>query len=113
MTDELSMDDLEATLAVRKEHGPEIDAALVESLAAKVDAVVERRVQAELAERHHPQQVKAGQLALAITSLALSIPLTAITASLAGLLGVFIVWIGIAIVNIAYGFNGPSKGGRR
>jgi hypothetical protein len=43
-----------------------------------------------------------GGLALAITSLGVGIPLTAIAASEAGLPGLIVAWIGIVCVNAAY-----------
>lgn len=42
---------------------------------------------------------------LAIVSMALGIPLTAISSSTGGLLGLLIVWIGIVAVNVAYGWS--------
>lgn len=41
-------------------------------------------------------------LALAIVSIALGIPLTAIGASTAGFAGLLVVWIGIVLVNLSY-----------
>jgi hypothetical protein len=41
--------------------------------------------------------------ALAIVSIALGIPLTAIASATAGLPGLLVVWIGIVGVNIVYG----------
>ena len=49
MNQDLSRDDLHAALGVRREMGVEIEPALVDSLAAKVEATVQRRYQAELA----------------------------------------------------------------
>lgn len=41
--------------------------------------------------------------ALAIVSMALGVPLTAISLSLAGLPGLLLVWVGIVLVNYFYG----------
>jgi hypothetical protein len=57
-------------------------------------------VPAELAEPAAKQSH--GGLALAITSLGVGIPLTAIAASEAGLPGLIVAWIGIVCVNAAY-----------
>lgn len=116
MTQRVPDDDLEAILALHREQGAPVDQALVESLAAKVDDVVRLQVQRELALRRTPPPPavrKPGQLALAIVSLALGIPLTAIAGGLGGLLGIVIAWVGIAIVNIVYGEMWPGRDERR
>ena len=62
--------------------GAEIEPALVDSLAAKVEATVQRRYQAELAalqQRNQAAQTGQGpRIAIGIVSLVMSIPLTAI-----------------------------------
>ena len=40
---------------------------------------------------------------LAIVSLSIGVPLTAIAASLNGLAGLIIAWVGIVLVNVVYG----------
>jgi hypothetical protein len=54
---------------------------------------------------------------LAITSMALGIPLTAIVATggdqPVGLAGVLIVWLAIAIINVAYAISSRPAGLRR
>lgn len=40
---------------------------------------------------------------LAIVSLSIGVPLTAIAASLNGLAGLMIAWVGIVLVNVVYG----------
>ena len=49
MSEELSREELHAALEVRREMGAEIEPALVDSLAAKVEATVRRRYEAEIA----------------------------------------------------------------
>lgn len=51
-----------------------------------------------------PEPVRHGRgtLALAITSLGIGIPVTAISASTAGLPGLVVAWLGIVGVNMAY-----------
>ncbi len=46
-----------------------------------------------------------GALALAITSLALAIPLTAIASDTGGFAGLVISWISIVAVNVAFSFS--------
>ena len=100
MNQDLSRDDLQAVLGVRKEMGAEIEPALVDSLAAKVEATVQRRYQAELAalqQRNQAAQTGQGaRIAIGIVSLVMSIPLTAIAASLIGF--VLMMIIGVAFI---------------
>ena len=111
MNQDLSRDDLQAVLGVRKEMGAEIEPALVDSLAAKVEATVQRRYQAELAalqQRNQAAQTGQGaRIAIGIVSLVMSIPLTAIAASYAGFFGMLLVWTGIVLVNMAFALRRP------
>lgn len=100
--------DLRASLEARRELGAEYEGALVEGFIERLEETIDARVDARVAERQRgsaPQQsgLDGNQLALGIVTTALAIPLTAIVAvgAGAGLLGAVIVWIGIAIVNIA------------
>lgn len=108
-------DDVEAMLSVRQEMGAEITPALVDSMAEQIEIVVQQRtadVRREL-EAQRPQSVAPGaRTAVAIVSLVMAIPLTAISASIIGLIGILAVWIGIVGVNIALGFNGRRPGSR-
>lgn len=111
--------DLDATLQTRKELGPEYEDELVEGFLEKLDGAVERRVRRQLAERQ--MEVARGQghglrggpgtassgfpeglgprLWLAVTSLVLAIPLSAIAAVNTGLAGLLVCWGGIVGVN--------------
>lgn len=42
---------------------------------------------------------------LAIVSLGVGVPLTAIGSSLNGITGLFITWVGIVLVNVVYGMT--------
>ncbi len=104
VSDAVPKDELEATLAVRQEKGAEIEPALVDSLAAKIEAEVRRRYQAEL-ERHRPptsSNVAPGaRVAVCIVSIVMAIPLTAIAGSMLGFYGVGAVWVGLVLLNFA------------
>lgn len=106
MTDGVPREDIEATLAVRQEMGSEMDAALVDSLAAKVDAVVERRLAQRAAPA--PASPSGARLALAIVSLGAGIPITAMAVSMEGLPGLLVVWVGIVLVNLIFGLGGQG-----
>lgn len=84
----LDRDDLEAVVEAR--------------VAQRVDAD-QRALRAEKADRRHATS-------LAVTSLALGIPITAISGALTELPGVIAAWAGIVGVNVAHA---PGAGGRR
>ncbi|MBB1483055.1 hypothetical protein H5392_04160 [Tessaracoccus sp. MC1865] len=111
MSEELSREDLHAALGVRKEMGADIEPALVDSLARKIEATVERRFQAEMvASRQEAEAARAGQsgrIAVGIVSLVMAIPLTAISGSMSGFLGMLLVWTGIVLVNVAMALRRP------
>ena len=112
MSEELSREELHAALEVRREMGAEIEPALVDSLAAKVEATVRRRYEAEIAAAKEQsamdKQGQGGRLALAIVSLVMAIPLTAITAEF-GFTAMLVVWVGIVLVNVAMAFKRPGR----
>jgi hypothetical protein len=110
-------EDLAATLAARQELGIEFEPALVESLAERLEGVIEARVEARMAQRPPAPAVPAAQamspsmrLGLALGSLGIAIPCTAIAAGITGLPGLIVVWSGVVLVNVAAAF-GP-RGGR-
>ena len=125
--------DLDATLQTRKELGPEYEDELVEGFLEKLDGAVERRVRRQVVERQMEDARERGQgvrggargsaspaypaglgprLWLAVTSLVLAIPLSAIAAANAGLAGLLVCWCGIVGVNgLQAGRFWPRRGG--
>jgi hypothetical protein len=105
-TSELSRGDLAASLAARRELGPDYDAAFV-------DAVAERIEQATAMRRPISTETEKGERAVAVTvacvSLGVSIPVTAIAAIQAGLAGLVVVWLAIALINVAYALRPRSR----
>ena len=92
--------DLAATLQARRDLGPDYDDALASGFLERLDRGLDARIDARLAEQPEGRD---GALPLAIVSMALGIPLTAITgAAMQSVLAVLIVWIGIVGVNVAY-----------
>lgn len=116
---EVPREELRATLAARQELGPEYDTALVDSLADRVEQVVQARVAAarQVAPAPPPVPVSATtfsaaqRLAIAAISLGVAIPCTAIAGDAAGVAGVIATWTGIVLVNVATAIN--LGGGRR
>lgn len=92
-------------LETRRELGAEMEPALVDSFAERIEQVVEARVRAqyevELKRAEVARSGRGSQLALAIVSVTMAIPLTAISVSMAGLPGMLAVWVGIVLVNFA------------
>jgi hypothetical protein len=103
---ELPRDDLAASLAARRELGPDYDAAFVEAVAERMEtaAALRRPVRAE-SERGE----RAVVLTVACVSLAVSIPASAIAAVNAGLAGLTVVWLAIAVINVAFALR-PRRG---
>ena len=109
----MSRDELSATMAARQELGHEYETALVDSLADRVEQVVQARVQAQLAQQAVPPPPSASltathRLVIAGGSLVAAIPLTAIGGVNAGGTGILLVWLGIAVVNVAAAL-GPRR----
>ncbi|MFG3260381.1 hypothetical protein [Streptomyces sp. NPDC048172] len=126
--------ELDATLATRRELGPEYEDELIDSFLEKVeqrlDGVVDKRVRRQLAEQQmvvargsaRPQQGGSPQsypdglgarLGLAVASLVLAIPLSAIAAVNAGLSGLISCWVGIVAVNALQASRSWFTWGRR
>jgi hypothetical protein len=115
---DIPRDELRATLAARQELGPDYDAALVDSLAERVEQVVQARVAAQQVTAPPPPvapvapapstgQSAGERIAIALGSLVLAIPSTAIAGDAGGKFGVAVVWIGVVAVNVAMGI-GPA-----
>jgi hypothetical protein len=100
--------DAEAALAARMELGPEYTEYVAANLAERVEELAEGRAaelrqQAELANQAQAteQTGRGRQFALAIVSMAMGIPITAISASEVdpSIIGVAVSWAGIVGVN--------------
>ena len=115
----VSPEEFRAAAEVHRELGPEYDKAVVESflerLGPEIDARVDTRVAQEL--QAGTGQPRTPPMKLAITSMALGIPLTAIVTSNgdnpASLVGVLIIWLAIAIINVAYAISSRPSGPHR
>ncbi|HEX4814112.1 MAG TPA: hypothetical protein VFV66_15320 [Nonomuraea sp.] len=110
-------DDLQATLDARRELGPDYEAALVESFVERLDATIAARIQAESGSHaaspygppyaapppppHKAKNPAATMIPITLGSMGIGIPLTAIAAGNAGLVGLTICWIGIVLINVA------------
>ena len=120
-TGPMDHDEMESLLAVRQELGPTMEPALVDSFAQKILAEVQRQThmnnqtqqqqwQWQMEQSRGGQQSgTGGRLTLAIVSLVMAIPLTAIALEMSSIWMAAIVWIGIVMVNFAYGADRRDK----
>lgn len=104
----------ESLLAARAELGPAMEPALVDSFANKIVAEVQRQTAEERRmqwSREVQERTPSGngpRLALGITSLALSIPLTAMSMAYSYPWMAVVCWIGIVLVNVAFAMRRPG-----
>jgi hypothetical protein len=104
-----------ATLGARRELGPEYDQAFVESfvdrVASEIDSRVDMRVAQVASSRPFSMQRRRGGTFLALSSITLGIPITAIAGDFAHAAGIAIAWGGIVLVNVANAWR-PAGGSR-
>ena len=106
-------DEIRAAAEVHSELGPGYRDAVIDSFLDKVGREIDARVDARVAaarqpappaQQQHQHRHFNGSFVVAIASLIFGIPMTAIAANAKSGAGamVFIVWLGIALVNVAY-----------
>lgn len=117
-TGPMDHDEMESLLAARQELGPAMEPALVDSFAQKILAEVQRQthINNQTQQQWQMEQSRGGQqsgtggrLTLAIVSLVMAIPLTAIALDLSSIWMAVIVWLGIVMLNFAYGTDRRGK----
>jgi hypothetical protein len=102
-TSSLEPDEIRAAAELHRELDPEYRDAVVESFLDRVGKEIDARVDRRLASaqpQHRPQA-----LVLAIVSLGVGIPLTAIISSMGHgdqFAELAIIWLAIALINVAY-----------
>lgn len=96
-------EELEATLSARREVGAELEPQLIEGFLERTGKAIDARVDARLARSARPDRQDSNmRVGVALGSLGIGIPLTGAAGGTVGFAGVLVVWIGIAIVNLAY-----------
>lgn len=104
-------EDLRAVIAARRDLGPEYEDALVDSFLDKLDVEIAARVRSEVAAHLSrqppgpPVKQKDGAVGVALGSLGIGIPLTAIAAGAGHFPGLVLAWGGIVAVNVAYALS--------
>ena len=116
----LSPEEIRAAAETHGELGPAYRDAVIESFLDKVGREIDARVDTRLAQQQaaqSPARYRSGHsgspMALAIISMALGIPISAIAAAAGprppGFLGLLVVWIAIAVINIAYNVSYSAR----
>jgi hypothetical protein len=121
----LTPDEIRAAAETHRELGPNYQSAVIESFLDKVGREIDARVDARVAAAQQvpaaPAKPSAGRersaFVLAIVSISLGIPLTALTVTAGthpvGITGLLVVWLAIAVINVAYSWNQRPPHGRR
>src|SRR5699024_11369476 len=103
--DPVGRSEIDALLKTRRELGADYDSALVDSFAERVEAAIASRVSAagesskEMAQREEAAARR--RWILGIVSVSVGVPSTALAAVFTGLIGVIVVWAGLALINFA------------
>ena len=92
--DVVRREEVESALEAQRELGPEYENHIVDALVDKIERRLDERGPAHTG--FDPRMTP-----IALGSVALGIPLTAIASSNVGLAAVLVVWIGIVLVNLA------------
>ncbi|MGH3155764.1 MAG: hypothetical protein ACRDNF_04175 [Streptosporangiaceae bacterium] len=115
----LSPDEVRAAAETHHELGKDYSAAVIESFLEKVGNEIDARVDARLTRYPGPAQMPPAKTkshhgsptTIAALSVILGIPLTAIVAwSPAHLWGLLVVWVSLAVINIAYNAGSVARG---
>jgi hypothetical protein len=127
----LTPDEFRAAAETHHELGPEYQSAVIESFIDKVGKEIDARVDARMRAQQpmaypgpyqaqmpvpvpkQPGLQRGTQFALAVVSMALGIPLSAIAlGNHAGNLALFIIWLGITVINVAYALHNRPPSSR-
>ncbi len=109
----MSPEEIRAAAETYKELGSDYQDAVIESFLDRVTREIDTRVDARLAQQQvvqppapHRHRPSGSPMTLAIISMVLGIPISAIAVAAgthpAGALGLIVVWFAIAIINVAY-----------
>jgi hypothetical protein len=122
----LTPEEIRAAAETHGELGPEYSSAVIESFLDKVGKEIDARVDARVAGSRPPfspiapypvqppvQSGNRAAFALALISMVVGIPLTAIVSGLhQGLPGLLIIWVALVAINVSYGLHNRLPRGR-
>jgi len=96
-------DELEVAIRTRLELTPEHEQEIIGGFLERVGHAIDARVDERMAQHEDDDDgYDGGAVPVAIGSIALGIPITAVAGNSAGLGGVIAAWIGIAAINVWY-----------
>ena len=106
-------DDLSAAIGARRELGRDYEPEVVDSFLERVDRRIDERVESRVRQGAPPGPAtdRAHGTGLAVASLALGIPLSAIAGEFGDLPGLVSAWLGIVGVNVVQAWG--RRGGPR
>ena len=92
-------EDIKAAIEARRELGGEMEPHVIDSFVDRIEKRIDER-----AMRRIPGQQKGreGSFVLALASLILAVPITAIAATHGGITAMVVVWLGIVLLNAVY-----------
>lgn len=95
---------MRATVEARRDLGPEYESALIESFVSRLEAAIAQRPPAGTwtTPAPPPRGGEKSSALIALGSMGMGIPLTAIAASQAGTAGLLLAWGGIIAINFAH-----------
>lgn len=116
----LSPEEIRAAAETHNELGPDYQGAVIESFLDKVGREIDARLDARLAQQQSARpraRDRSGHfgspMALAIISMSLGIPVSAIAVAAgthpAGFMGLLVVWVAITAINIAYNISYTAR----
>ncbi len=97
--------EVHAALGAREQLGHEFDSAVAESFVERVSEAIDARIDARLGGARTGGGTDRSRMVVAIVSLGVGVPATAIAGGLGGVSGILITWVGIAAVNLAYAWQ--------
>lgn len=103
---DIRRNELRAAVEARRELGPEYEGALIESFLERLDQDIDRRIHSRAADA--PNRRPSGgdpSLPLALGSIGMGIPISAIAGGTGGIGGLLVAWTGIAVVNLAHAWG--------
>lgn len=116
----MSPEELRAAAEVHSELGPGYRDAVVDSFLEKIGREIDARVDARLADAYSgrrppaPRQPRDNTFALAVVSMALGVPISAIVVAAGpnppGFWGLLVVWAAIVTINVANAVHNRQRG---
>jgi hypothetical protein len=108
VSDLIPKDELASAVDARRELGPDYEDQVLDAFMAKVEKRLDARLKDADAHRRAPRPAPS-MIPVALGSMGMGIPLTAIAGGTAGTVGIAFVWIGIAAVNWAAALSGRRR----